>query len=79
MSDRIWNPNTTVLVCGVSNGLITESGSGSQRFVDLKEALSTFPDLDSIKNTERFTWALGNPQTDEMRFEAWAANKLYST
>lgn len=79
MSDRVWNPYTSVVVCGVENGTLTESGTGSQRFKDLGEAQSVFPDLDPENNTARFTRALGNPATDEMRFETWPANRLYST
>ena len=79
VKNRVWNPHTSVVVCGVENGNITGSGIGSQRFTDLAEARSIFPDLDAENNTTRFTRALGNPATDEMRFETWAANKLYST
>jgi hypothetical protein len=79
MPERVWNPHTTVVVCGVSEGKVTRNGSGVQRYMTLKEALAVFPDLDPHRNTERFTCALGNPQKDEMRFETWAANKFYST
>jgi hypothetical protein len=77
MGKKQWNPHTSVIVCGVESGEITPKGTGSQRFKDLFEAQKVFPDLDPCSNTERFTWAMGNPEKDEMRFETWAAEKLY--
>jgi hypothetical protein len=79
MAERIWNSNTKVIVCGVSHGEVTKDGMGTQRFINLKEALKVFPDLDPNKNTVRFTWAMGNPQTEAMRFETFEAHKFYSS
>jgi hypothetical protein len=79
MTRRKWSPAVAVLVCGVSNGQLTPNGHGGHRFRTLEEARKVFPDLDPDRNTERFTWALGNPDDTEMRFETWAANNLYAT
>ena len=76
--NRVWPSDVAVLVCGVENGQVTEDGGGIQRFVDLTQARAVFPDLDPSKNTSRFTWAIGNPERDEMRFETFAACRLYS-
>ena len=78
MGERAWNPHTSVVVCGVKDGVVTPKGLGSQTFTDLAAARALFPDLDPAAQTKRFTKALGNPETDEMRFETWAAYELYS-
>ncbi len=68
-----------VIVVGVENGSITDSGLGYQVFDSLEAAQVVFPDLDPLEASERFTKA--SPETREgitMRFETWAANDLYS-
>lgn len=77
MAKKLWNPYTNVIVCGVENAQLTSSGMGSQRFENLFEAQRVFPDLDPNVNSKRFTWAMGDPEKDVMRFETWAAEKLY--
>lgn len=76
--NRKWQSDATVIVCGVENGQVTQDGGGIQRFANLSEAHAVFPDLDTNKNTSRFTWAIGNPDGNVMRFETFAACRLYS-
>lgn len=79
MGKKSWNPHTNVIVCGVESGEITTNGTGSQKFENLFEAQNVFPDLDPKSHSERFTWAMGDPERDVMRFETFAAEKLYSS
>lgn len=74
-----WSGDVAVIVCGVENGEVTENGTGVQKFGSLAEAKAVFPDLDPNASTARFTWAMGNKEKDDMRFETHAAYKLYST
>lgn len=76
---RNWSRDVAVVVCGVENGHVTENGNGVQKFASLAEAQAAFPDLDPNANTARFTWAMGNTEKDDMRFETHAAYKFYST
>lgn len=78
MVKKLWNPNVSVIVCGVENSVVTSTGSGSQTFNNLMEAQDIFPDLDPKEHTKRFTWAMGDSEKDVMRFETWKANELYS-
>lgn len=53
---------------------------GHQKFPNLTEALKVFPTLDPFHNGKEFTWAMmdsidGKPA---MRFESWAAERMYS-
>jgi hypothetical protein len=76
--ERKWNDDAPVIVCGVKQGLVTDDGTGVQKFANLIEARAVFPDLDPYKSSKKFTAALGDPAKHEMRFETWAANELYS-
>jgi hypothetical protein len=79
MMGRNWTRDVAVVVCGVEDGKITENGTGVQKFASLADARAVFADLDPNAHTARFTWAMGNPEKDDMRFETRAAYKLYST
>lgn len=83
MAWKDWNPELPVVVCGVENGVFTESGLGSQRFANFAEALTVFPDLDPTAHGGRFTQVFpGSPNAEgvtEARFETWAAQRFYST
>ena len=79
MIERKWSLDASVVVCGVENGAVTPNGKGVQKFVDLATARQAFPDLDPEANTKRFTRAMGDPAKNEMRFETYAAQDLYSS
>lgn len=71
-----------VIVVGVSNGEITETGLGYQEYGSITTAQIQFPDLDPNQNTPRFTWAMKemrNGKVARLRFETWNAYDLYST
>lgn len=74
-----WIADLPVLVCGVENGILTDTGLGAQRFGNLSAAKNVFSDLDIWAGSSRFTPAMGNKLSDELRFETWQANKFYST
>ncbi|RFZ81468.1 hypothetical protein DYU05_19510 [Mucilaginibacter terrenus] len=74
-----WALTLPVIVCGVSSGKLTENGTGSQHFHSFDEAVKVFPDLDIYHAGKRFTRALGNKISDDLRFETWKANDLYSS
>jgi hypothetical protein len=78
MMKNKWNPNITVLVVGVMDGKITKNGAGAQRFADLKDAQTVFPDLNPTAHGPRFTSALGDPETDVMRLETHIAYAILS-
>ncbi len=73
-----WKATTRVVLVGVSGGLITKGGMGFQNFENLEAAREVFPELDTHKDTSRFTRAMGNPERDPMRFETWEAYDTYS-
>ncbi len=70
-----------VIIVGVANGEISETGFGVQEFQSLEDALKTFPDLNPEEKTKRFTWAMKETKGDavvRLRFETWKACELYS-
>ena len=73
-----WKSSVHVVLVGVSGGAITSDGTGFQNFENLEAARELFPEIDTHKDTSRFTRAMGNPERDAMRFETWAAYDLYS-
>jgi hypothetical protein len=73
-----WILNLPVLVCGVSQGKITENGSGCENFPNIKMAKEVYPELDPDKSSAQFTAAIGNRINEELRFETWKANEFYS-
>ncbi len=77
IAEAKWKPDTRVVVVGVANGTLTQDGTGFQNFENLEAARELFPDLDTHKDTSRFTRAIGNPDRDAMRFETWAAYAHY--
>jgi hypothetical protein len=74
-----WALTLPVLICGATNGTLNDNGTGSQRFRSFGEAIKVFPDLDIHHSGKRFTQALGNNISDELRFETWKANGFYSS
>lgn len=74
-----WIAGLPVLVCGVENGKQTETGRNVQRFDNFSAAKMVFHDLDIWVGSSRFTPALGNKLSDELRFETWRAHEFYST
>lgn len=72
-----------VIVVGVENGEVTKTGGGYKYYLNLKEALSEFPDLHPKLQTKRFTWAFKefdeNKKIERLRFETWNAYNLYSS
>jgi hypothetical protein len=73
---RPWNPYTSVIVVGVANNHITDNVSDVQEFPDLPTAQAVFPDLDPCANGKRFTWAIGDPCKEKMRFETWHVSEM---
>lgn len=55
-----WVLTLPVLVCGVSNGKITENGSGYERFENISKARGIYPQLNINKSSALFTAAMGN-------------------
>ena len=74
-----WIARLPVLVCGVENGKLTDTGAGAQCFDNLSAAKCVFHDLDIWVGSSRFTQAMGNKLSDELRFETWRACEFYST
>jgi hypothetical protein len=74
-----WIASLPVLVCGVKNGELTDTGNGFERFDNLSAAKCVFHDLDVWVGSSRFTSAMGNKLSDELRFETWRASEFYST
>jgi hypothetical protein len=74
-----WIASLPVLVCGVKNGELTDTGNGFERFDNLSAAKCVFHDLDVWVGSSRFTAAMGNKLSDELRFETWRASEFYST
>jgi hypothetical protein len=74
-----WALSMPILVCGVSNGKLTENGGGTQRFKTIVEAKKIFDDLDIYKSGKRFTKGMGDRITGEIRFETWKAYDFYSS
>ena len=74
-----WIANLPVLVCGVENGKLTDTGRGCEHFENLSVAKRVFHDLDIWVGGSRFTPAMGNKLSDELRFETWRASEFYST
>lgn len=67
-----WNNQVPVLVCGVEDGKISDSGNGSMHFDNIKEARKVFPQLNLSKGSVEFTQAMGARNfAKELRFDTW--------
>ena len=64
-----------VIIHGTEAGQVTRDGSGTQEFRSLTEALAAFPDLDTARNTPRFSRAMLVDHDDvlALRFSTWEA------
>lgn len=72
-----WLQSRPVMLVGVSDGVITESGTGYQQFQNIAEAKQIFPDL-MTTSTQRFTGIVDSTLTGHLRIETWQAQKFYS-
>ena len=68
-----------VVICGIHEDVITEDGTGVQRFATLQAAHLLFPELDIQQAAAQFTAAMPSRYDDEIRFETHQAAKLYSS
>lgn len=74
-----FSPNAPVIICGVDESGITQTGLGVMEFENLAAALEVFPELNPAKGSKNFTWAMGGSHQGASRFETRKANDLYST
>lgn len=74
-----WNTQIPVLVCGVEDGKVTDTGIGSMQFENIKAAQMIFPQLDIYKGSTEFTHGMSaRTFTRELRFETWILCKQLS-
>jgi hypothetical protein len=73
--------STPVILIGVTDGQITEDGSGRQEFPDLRSVRTLFPDINPGNISFGFTPGLPDRTRDgrrRIRFETWAAARRIS-
>lgn len=67
--------NDLIMLVGVYNNKITETGCGNQIFLNIDEARKIFPELNPVEGSENFTSSQGYESLSYNQYLAYSGSK----